>query len=405
MQFSKQEQSGRLELKIDGRIDSQWSDHFARELDDAIRNGHNDIHLDMSAVSFMSSAGIRVLLKSHKQLSAIEGSLVIINPSDSVKSLLTMSGLLAMFHGKGSAPESHARKTTRTVKGETAFEVFASPASEKMSYRIVGNPGLLASGSGPTGESTRVAIQKSTLALGVGAFGEDHNSCTHLFGEFLAAAGSAIYLPPGAAGTPDYLLAAGSFTPDVQMLYAAVCEGPFSNFLRFETNDESASTLSHLAGSLLEISGYKKAAVAMIAESAGLIGAALRKSPAELAPGETVFSYPDIRQWLSFSPERVFDRSLSLVVGILSTDGPEGQPDPFLRTIGNDSTALGHFHSATFSYAPIARGQLSLEKTLETLFEKEALQGVIHLLSDNRDSAAAMESEFKRGAIWLGELA
>ena len=316
-----------------------------------------------------------------------------------------MSGLMAMFEAKPSSSRAKPENTTKTMKGDTEFEVFPSTPENKMTYRIVGNPELL-KGMSEGGEgSTRVAIQKSTLSLGLGAFGENHESCKDLFGEFLAAAGSAIHLPPTSAGTPDYMLSAGAFTPEVQMLYAAVCEGPFSDFLRFETRCENkGTTLSHLAGSLLDISGYKKAAVVMMAESAGLISASLRQSPTKLSSGEAIFKYPDIRKWLSFSPERVFDRSLSFVVGILSSDDTEAQKDPFLRTVGCDSNVLGHFHAAAFSYSPITRGKLSLEETLATTFEKETLQGVMHLLADKRDDNAAMESEFKRGALWMGEL-
>ncbi|MCF7974081.1 MAG: STAS domain-containing protein [Phycisphaerae bacterium] len=405
MKLSQKQLDGTLELTIEGRMDAQWSYHFSSEIENAIHNGHHDIQLDMHDVSFMSSAGIRVLLNSYKQLKAINGSLFIIHPSDPVKTILDMSGLMAMFKAKSSSSQTPSDNTTKTMKGDTEFEVFASHPENKMTCRMVGNPELLQGIHDGDGGSTRVAIQKSTMALGLGAFGEDHESCNDLFGEVLAAAGSAIHLPPTAAGTPDYMLSAGAFTPEVQMLYAAVCEGSFSDFLRFETcRDNKGTTLSHLAGSLLDLSGYKKAAVVMIAESAGLISASLRQSPTKRSSGEALFRYPDVRKWLSFSPERVFDRSLSFVVGILSGNDAEGQKDPFLRTVGRDSSALGHFHAAAFSYSPITRGKLSLEETLATTFERQTLQGVMHLLADRRDDNAAMESEFKRGAIWMGAL-
>ncbi|NQV32374.1 MAG: STAS domain-containing protein [Phycisphaeraceae bacterium] len=405
MKLSQKLRDDNLELKIEGRIDAQWSDHLSSEIENAIHNGHHDIHLDMSEVAFMSSAGVRVLLNSYKQLKAISGTLLIINPSDAVKTILEMSGLMAMFKAKSSSSRTKPDHTTKTMKGETEFEVFASNLENKMTYRSVGDPELLQGISDGCGESTRVAIQTSTLSLGLGAFGEDHESCKDLFGEVLAAAGSAIHLPPTSAGTPDYMLSAGAFTPEVQMLYAAVCEGSFSDFLRFETHrDNKGTTLSHLAESLLEISGYQKVAIAMMAESAGLIGASLRQSPTKRSSGDVIFKYPDIRKWLSFSPERVFDRSLSFVVGILSSDDNESQNDPFLRPLGGDANALGHFHAAAFSYSPITRGRLSLEDTLAKTFEKETLQGVMHLLADKRDDNATMESEFKRGAIWMGEL-
>ncbi len=152
----------------------------------------------------------------------------------------------------------------------------------------------------------------------------------------------------------------------------------------------------------MEISGHKKAAFAMLAESAGLIGASIRRSPANKETGEDVFAYPDIRQWLSFSPERVYDRSLVLVVGILSAEGEAN--DNFLRPLVGNSSTTGHLHAAAFSYAPITRGQLNLDETITHVFENETLQGLMHLLPDDRDSSAVLQSEFKRGAVWIGGL-
>lgn len=402
MKITKQKKSGVLELRIDGRIDAQWSEHFSSEIEEVIRNGHHDIHLDMSDVSFMSSAGVRVLIKSYKQMDKINGTLAIINPSDSVKKLMEMSGLMEMFSAKPEQTDSMSTDTGKIIRNDTEFEVFKRQSEDKMTYRIVGNPELLTDSQSGAGTSTRVKIKKDTMALGLGAFGENHEACKNFFGEALAVAGTATYLPPASGGAPDYLLTAGSYTPEVQMLYAAVCEGNFSDFIRFETGDETRGIpLSQLAGSLLEISGYKKAAVAMLTESAGLIGASLKKSPSEMSAGENVFAYPDIRKWLSFSPERVFDRSLALVTGIIS-DGNSAQEDRFLRKIKGNSTIAGHFHAAAFSYQPVTRGLLNLETMLMTIFEKETLQGVIHLLSDDRDDASTLESEFKRGAIWMG---
>ena len=106
-----------MELKIDGRIDAQWSDHFSHEIEDVIRNGHHDIQLDMKDVSFMSSAGIRVLMKCYKQLNEISGSLTIANPSDTVKNILEMSGLMAMFDKKAETADSACAETTSIKKG------------------------------------------------------------------------------------------------------------------------------------------------------------------------------------------------------------------------------------------------------------------------------------------------
>src|SRR4051794_4993502 len=52
-----------LELRIQGRLDGYWSDHFADALDEYVRQGGHQIRLDLAEVVFLSSAGIRVLLR------------------------------------------------------------------------------------------------------------------------------------------------------------------------------------------------------------------------------------------------------------------------------------------------------------------------------------------------------
>ncbi|NIT12744.1 MAG: hypothetical protein GTN99_00395 [Candidatus Dadabacteria bacterium] len=47
------------------------------------------------------------------------------------------------------------------------------------------------------------------------------------------------------------------------------------------------------------------------------------------------------------------------------------------------------------------KGKLDLNETVNNLFERQSVQSVIHLLSDNRDIVGAGESEFIRGGLWI----
>ena len=89
-------QSGeQLVLGITGRLDGQWSDHLENFVDERLRSGHLDIVFDMAGVSFLSSAGIRVIVGVHKKLAAIEGRLVLRNLTQQVRQVLALTGVLA----------------------------------------------------------------------------------------------------------------------------------------------------------------------------------------------------------------------------------------------------------------------------------------------------------------------
>jgi len=47
---------------------------------------------------------------------------------------------------------------------------------------------------------------------------------------------------------------------------------------------------------------------------------------------------------------------------------------------------------------------LDVATTVTTLFNEEQLQGILHLLNDHREINGTGESEFFRGACWIGPI-
>ena len=141
----------------------------------------------------------------------------------------------------------------------------------------------------------------------------------------------------------------------------------------------------------------------LVAESAGLAGAALRKSPATGEDPHTPFAYPEIREWLSFTSERVYAQSVVVAAGVVMRT-PFAPLDPIVRPLGENVLPAGHVHAAAFTYAPLPRGRVELRETVAGLYETEKLQTVLHLLRDDRPITGAGESTFSRGAFWIGPL-
>jgi anti-anti-sigma factor len=76
-----------------GRIDSNNADLLLAELEKALQEGQKAIVLNMSRVEYLSSIGIRVILKIFKQASEMEGKFNIERPSNIVKNVLGMLAL------------------------------------------------------------------------------------------------------------------------------------------------------------------------------------------------------------------------------------------------------------------------------------------------------------------------
>ncbi len=400
-----------LELQINGRLDAYWANHLSSRLDEVIREGAHRIRLNLAEVDYLSSAGIGVLVQYYRKLKEIHGSFAVTNPSKPVQAVLKLAKLDAVLIFD-SRPTSGLLPTLFPIKkierARAVFEVFEYAADATLKCRVVGEPDLLDGCRYDTEHCRRMKFPASTFALGLGAFGHDFADCRNRFGEFLAVAGASAYLPTDGANVPDYLVATETLVPEVQTLYCLAGEGDFAYLARFESNrdegkDAGAVTLTELANACLEIADADAVGVVIVAESAGLIGAALRRSPASGQSATAPFTHPQIREWLSFTAERAHARSLALVVGVATRRESEAL-SALIRPLGKADWPAGHFHAAAFSYRPFKKGGLNLQTTVASLFEGEALSDVLHLISDEREISGAGESEFVRGACWIGPI-
>jgi hypothetical protein len=75
-----------------------------------------------------------------------------------------------------------------------------------------------------------------------------------------------------------------------------------------------------------------------------------------------------------------------------------------LRPLGGPDDPVGHLHAAVFSYQPLRKGEIDFSDTVSSLFEPTGPQTVFHLLNDRRDVSGAGQSEFLRGACWVGPI-
>ena len=84
-------------VSVTGRIDSATARDFETELNDHTSKGKNNIVLDLGAVDFISSAGLRVLVTTRKAVRSAGGNLVLANSSERVKETLEIAGLDVLF--------------------------------------------------------------------------------------------------------------------------------------------------------------------------------------------------------------------------------------------------------------------------------------------------------------------
>ena len=391
---------GRVRLGLCGRLDATWSGAVQDALAECIRNGQHEIELDLAEVPFLSSAGIRVLLVTHRQLHGIHGRLAIVAVSAEVRQVIELAGLRALLAAAGAAPASAADEPTceRVERADAHYEVHTLQRGAQLALRAIGDPQTLLERGVLAGALATEQFPPSRLAVGVGAFGSETDGCLERLGELLTVGGVAVTLPGTADATPDWLLCAERFVPEARLAYGLIADGPFALEVRFEAHAEAGPLpLAALIEIALELAAAPTIGFAVVAEAAQFVGARLRRSPVGHAGG--VFAFPAIRDNLDFTAEPVHAGGSAVIAGFASRQAPAALA-PQLRALAPASSLTGHVHAAIFPYRPIRRGRIGLSDTVRTLFDAQSVAGVLHLLNDWRAGTGAGQTTLHRGALW-----
>ncbi len=94
MQIKKQLTDGVLDVSVNGRLDTNTSPKLEAELD---FEGVKEINFDFSGLEYISSAGLRVLMKSQKAMMACGGKMSVAHPNSIVQDVLDMTGMSTIF--------------------------------------------------------------------------------------------------------------------------------------------------------------------------------------------------------------------------------------------------------------------------------------------------------------------
>lgn len=90
LRFAPSERKGRQVWTVEGELDMATASLLERHVSEAVASGATDLLLDMSAVTFIDSSGLRALIAAKK---LVPGRMVVLAPSRAVRRLFEVSGL------------------------------------------------------------------------------------------------------------------------------------------------------------------------------------------------------------------------------------------------------------------------------------------------------------------------
>ena len=152
-------------LKLDGRLDTETSADFELAAHDLTAAGEKRFIVDLSGISYVSSAGLRVLLSLAKQMSSGGGELRLCGLALSVRQVFDLSGFSKLFSiaadvgaalgdksgGSAAAPSPEVSKAAANLLGaaSSSAQPAASAQVGRQAASILGakpaaKPGLFA---------------------------------------------------------------------------------------------------------------------------------------------------------------------------------------------------------------------------------------------------------------------
>lgn len=391
-------------VRLAGRLDGESAEQLSETLDRLLREGQRSVLLDMGEVTYLSSPGTQVLNRMQQEFASLRGELRVGAPSPPVLDALSLAELRGKLVVSAADAETiHRMRASTALRAiDLTRDAWRSPISAPFrgSYEVTRRDpdGALAC-TVYQQPARAVPFPETAFGLGVGALGAAADDCAVRFGELVAAAGAAVYLPTEGGQVPDFDLGLGGRPPMAVLASGLVCDGEFSQLARFSTQpDAEAVPLGELARVCLDGAGGDTVGIVMLAETAGLVGAWLRRSPGGDGAG-LVFDVEGVREWLGTTPEPAHEGTTALVVGVASR-APDAVLAPALRPLGDAPGLVAHFHAVAFTYRPVPQRTVALRVLVTKLFTQQRVRGLLHLLSDDRGGAGAGESHFRRGLCW-----
>lgn len=100
-------------LPVSGELDLAAAPVLRERLLAAITDGHRDVVLDLSGVTFVDSSGLSVIITAYKRVQAEGGRLRVVGASGLVRSVLDVTGLGRILGSDDSEPTPPGREAAR----------------------------------------------------------------------------------------------------------------------------------------------------------------------------------------------------------------------------------------------------------------------------------------------------
>jgi anti-anti-sigma factor len=106
VEISKSVEDNIMVLEIKGEVDAYTSQDLNKTLADVLGDGYHQIVVEVSQMTFISSAGIRALLYAQREAVQLDGEVRLVGPTDQVRRIFEIAGFFELFQITDDLEES-----------------------------------------------------------------------------------------------------------------------------------------------------------------------------------------------------------------------------------------------------------------------------------------------------------
>lgn len=389
-------------IRISGRMDSMTAPDAEKCFNELITSGRRRLILDMEAVHYMSSLGLRVLLMAQKQLKKAGGEIAICQPTRAVRDLLTLSGCNHLFRIYDNPEAVTVSDTALGAALEESLKIdgvclrclHRDSAPGKLS--IIGSREKLAHSGYESTDVVKVRASDIQYGAGLATLGDNYEDYRNFFGETVVLHHSLFFNPAVKRPVADFMLCTPQSAESVfyPFLHGFGFGGEFAHLIAFESS-EALVNLEKLTQIAAELIPARMLGIVFLAESSGLWGMHLRQTPtADHRPdnGKSLFDAENFHRWINFPVEPAHVHHIVAGVGLIA-GGLSAASDHLQELFAQGSRI--HCHAAIFSREPLSKHLNRFDDELKRITMELPVVSVQHLMGQSR---------FHHGMIGIIEL-
>jgi anti-sigma B factor antagonist len=380
------------------RVDTATAPEIDALLEELIDKGARTIVMDLDDVRYVSSAGLRIFIKSQKRLKELGGEIIFYRVTESVMGVLVVSGMFQLyrfFSTPGEVEQALVEGEPEGFKQHATEHVTIEYAPRKGRLEellLIGDPGKLAHAAYTPDDIVTVPEDSIAFGAGLAATGRALESYAAMFGESVILNHELFTAPANAGMEPRRVPRTDA--PDIHFLHGYGFSNRYHCTAHFESREWSVN-LEQLVEAFDGLVDSNVYGFVILAETKGVHGTNLKRAPfnaAAPADGASIFALEHVDEWVTRVSTPEDTNALLIGVGLAVRDLQATRVE--IKQLFSDGERT-HMHAAAFDWHWISSAPTDIDNEVKRIVREQDLRTVAHVLN---------ESHFAAGLAGLIEL-